>query len=305
MSTQTEPSAANSNVRVGVTGASGIGGVATCHALLEAGFTVRMADIGAPPADLREHARVEFVRCDTRTPADCHAFVEGCTAVVHLAAWHCAHNPPVSDDTIWAVNTDGTFNILQACHAEGIKAFVYASSMAYGWGSIYGVTKVTGEDLCRCFAETTGAGVVMLRYHDFVPKPYLAFGEKLLRNGVDARDVATSNVASVRAALRGGLGLFRTVVHTDHGMPPEVVTSFRELGPDWCESRLPGAKALIEKYALELPEQVEQHDLSEAKARLNWAPQFGFLEFLRDLRTRDERGDNVRELHAPGRLPAL
>ncbi len=284
-----------------VTGASGVAGQATVPLLIEAGFEVRMADASAPPASLRDLG--EYLRCDTRTPADCARAVEGCAGVIHLAAWHCAHNPPVSDETIWAVNTDGTFNILQACRAEGIKAFVYASSMAYGWWSIYGVTKVTGEDLCRCFFETTGAGVAMLRYHDFVPKNYLEFGTKLLRNGVDARDVGAANVAAVQAALKGDLGLFRSVIHTAHGLPPEVEADFAAHGPDWCESKLPGARDLIAKYGLDLPEKVEQHDMSEAADKMGWKPQFGFLEFLGDLKARDARGEAVRTLHAPGQLP--
>lgn len=149
----------------------------------------------------------------------------------------------------------------------------------------------------------TGASVAMLRYHDFVPKPYLEFGPKLLRNGVDRRDVAESNVAALRAALDRRIGLFRTVIHTDHHMPAEVVADFRGFGPDWCESQVPGARALIEKYALPLPEQVEQHDLSEAEHLLGWTPKFGFAEFLRDLKERDANGEDVTKLWAPGQIP--
>lgn len=291
------------NQTVLVTGASGVAGRATCLLLHEAGFQIKMADASAPLPELRELG--EFVRCDTRTPGDCREAVRGCDAVIHLAAWHCAHNPPVSDDTIWAVNTDGTYNVLQAAREFEVKALVYASSMAYGHGGVYSLTKVVGEEMARGFHAMTGAGVAMLRYHDFVPKPYLAFGEKLLRNGVDARDVAASNVASVRAALNGNLGVFRSIIHTDHKMPPEVQANFRDFGPDWCESQLPGAKVLIEKYDFDLPRDVEQHDLSEAHEKLGWTPQFGFLEFLRDLQTRDERGDDVHALWAPGQLPQL
>ncbi len=286
-----------------VTGASGVAGRATCLLLKESGFTVKMADASAPPPELK--AIGEFVRCDTRTPADCRQAVRGSDAIVHLAAWHCAHNPPVSDDTIWAVNTDGTYNILQAAREFEVKALVYASSMAYGHGGVYSLTKVVGEEMARGFHAMTGAGVAMLRYHDFVPKPYLAFGEQLLRNGVDARDVAASNVASVVAALKKDFGVFRSVIHTDHHLPPDVRANFRDLGPDWCESQLPGAKALLEKYGFDLPVGVEQHDLSEAHEKLGWKPQFGFLEFLRDLQRRDTRGDDVRGLWAPGCLPPL
>ncbi len=289
-------------MKVLVTGASGNAGQAICRLLVDEGFDVRRADVAPPPHD--DLPGVEFVRCDTRTDADVRAAVAGCGAVVHLAAWHCAHNPPVSDATIFAVNVDGTFNVFEAARAEGVQALVFASSMAFGWGGVYGVTKVIGEDLCRMVHESSGASVAMLRYHDFVPKPYLDFGVKLLRNGVDRRDVATSTVAALRATLDRKIGLFMTIVHTAHGMPDEVVRDFRVLGPDWCETRVPGAKALLTKYALALPDSVEVNDLSEAKRLLGWEPKIGFAEFLEDLKSRDARGEDVRGLWAPGQLPA-
>ncbi|QHW34287.1 NAD(P)-dependent oxidoreductase [Paenibacillus rhizovicinus] len=285
-----------------VTGASGNGGQAVSRALLQAGFEVRMADVfPVAAADLRE---AEFIRCDTRTAADVRRAVEGVDGVVHLAAWHCAHNPPVSDETIFAVNVDGTFQVLEACKQEGVQAIVYASSMAYGWGSVYGVTKVIGEDLCRSYHEMTNASIAMLRYHEFIPRPYLEFGERLLRNGVDRRDVASATVAAMQGALDKRFGLFRTIVHTDHGIPDEVVRDFRNQGPAWCETQVPGACQLIEKYRISLPNQVEQHDLSEAAQLLGWRPAVGFVEFLRDLKARDEQGMDVANLVVPSELPS-
>ena len=161
--------------KVLVTGASGVAGRETTRQLLAAGYEVRMADVGAPPKDAG-FAGVEFMRCDTRSPQDVEAAVAGCDGVVHLAAWHCGHVPPVSDATIFAVNVDGTFYVLEACVKFGIKTVAYASSMAYGHGGVYSVTKVIGEDLCRTWHHRTGRPITLLRYHDFVPKPYLAFG---------------------------------------------------------------------------------------------------------------------------------
>jgi hypothetical protein len=143
----------------------------------------------------------------------------------------------------------------------------------------------------------------MLRYHAFVPGPYLDYGVRLLRNGVDRQDVATATLAALRAAADRKVALFRTIVHTDHGMPAEVVAEFRGRGPDWCEHQLPGARGLIEKYRLTLPERVEQHDLSEAAQVLGWRPSVGFVDFLRDLKQRDERGEDVIGLRVPGELP--
>lgn len=286
-----------------VTGASGIAGREVSRVLAAAGHHVRRADI-APSADPADSAIGEFVRCDTRTPTDVLDAVAGCDAVVHLAAWHNAHQPGVSDATIFAVNVDGTFNVVQACRAAGIRSVVFASSMAYGWGSVYSVTKVLGEDLWKMYREVTGASVALLRYHGFVPEPYLRWGERLLRNGVDVRDIATATAAATEAALAGRIDLFSTIVHSDHALPKEVQDDFTTHGAAWAESRLPGATALIERHQLALPDRVEQHDLSAAADLLGWRPQHDFIEFLEDLQRREAAGEDVNDLWAPGRIPA-
>ncbi len=286
--------------RVTITGAGGNAGQSVSRLVAEVGYTVRMADMVPPPADVA--ALGEFVRCDTRTLSDVQRAVDGADAVIHLAAWHSAHRPPVSDATIFAVNVDGTFNVLETCRSQAVGALVFASSMAYGWGSVYSVTKVIGEELCRAYHEMTGASVATLRYHEFIPAPYLEFGPRLLRNGVDRSDVASATLAALRATVDHKVDLFSTIVHTDHGMPQDVVEDFRRLGPAWCEEQLPGARALIEKYELQLPERVEQHDLSDAATQLGWKPQVGFLDFLRDLQSRDSRGEDVASLQVRGAL---
>ena len=282
-----------------ITGAAGNAGQAVARVFIGAGISVRLADVTAPPPDLKG---AEFVRCDTRTVADVNAATEGVDGVVHLAAWHCAHQPAVSDATIFAVNVDGTYNVIEACRKHGIQKLVFASSMAYGWGSVYSVTKVIGEELCRAFHEITGASVAMLRYHAFVPGPYLEYGVRLLRNGVDRKDVAAATLAAYQAVAERKVKLFNTIVHTSHGLPKDVQQDFRDLGPAWCEQQLPGAKALIAKYNLALPQQVEQHDLSAAERELGWKPTVTFLHFLQDLKTRDARGEDVSKRVVPGEL---
>lgn len=281
-----------------MTGGAGVAGRAVAAGLAAAGHRVRQADVTPPPEVVDE-----FVRCDTRTPTDVLAAVEGCDAVVHLAAWHNAHRPPVSDATVFAVNVDGTFNVVQACRAHGVGSVVFASSMAYGWGDVYAVTKVLGEDLWRMFQEVTGGSVALLRYHAFVPDSYLAWGGRLLRNGVDVRDVADATVAATAAVLEHRVGLFRTIVHTDHGMPEAVRADFAGLGRDWLEAREPGSVALLERYGVALPDEVEQHDLGEAAEVLGWRPRHDFLEFVRDLAARDAAGEDLAAIRAPGLLP--
>src|SRR4051812_48816684 len=118
-----------------VTGAAGNAGSVISKTLAQTGrYSLRLADASSCPSEI--YSLGEFVRCDTRTYADVDQAMEGCDAVIHLAAWHCAHKPPVSDETIFAVNVDGTFNVIQAARKHKVKALVFASSMAYGFGSV-------------------------------------------------------------------------------------------------------------------------------------------------------------------------
>jgi UDP-glucose 4-epimerase len=104
--------------------------------------------------------------------------MEGCDAVVHLAAmWllHCKDFPR----TAFHVNIEGTFNVLEACVKNKIKRLVYSSSASvYGDASevpmtethpfnnknFYGASKIAGEAMCRAYHDRYGLSYVGLRY---------------------------------------------------------------------------------------------------------------------------------------------
>ena len=94
---------------------------------LEGRYDLRLSDV-APVSTPHQ-----FVAADVRRRDELAKAAEGV---------HSAHRPPVSDATIFAVNVGGTFNVLEAAREAGIRAVVFASSMAYGWGSVYSVMKV-------------------------------------------------------------------------------------------------------------------------------------------------------------------
>jgi UDP-glucose 4-epimerase len=106
------------------------------------------------------------------------AALEGADGVFHLAAlWllQCHEFPRAAFD----VNIRGTFNVIEACVACGVKRLVYSSSASvYGDAveepmtedhpfnnkNFYGATKICGEAMLRAFHHRYGLEYVGLRY---------------------------------------------------------------------------------------------------------------------------------------------
>ena len=106
------------------------------------------------------------------------AALKGADGVFHFAAlWllQCHDYPRAAFD----VNVRGTFNVLEACVANGVKRMVYSSSASvYGDAveepmteehpfnnkNFYGATKICGEAMTRAFHHRYGLDYVGLRY---------------------------------------------------------------------------------------------------------------------------------------------
>jgi UDP-glucose 4-epimerase len=104
--------------------------------------------------------------------------VDGCDGVFHLAAlwlYECVHQPRAAVD----VNVTGTWNVIEACLAAGVKKVVYSSSASvYGDAlsipmtedhpfnnrTMYGATKIAGEQFLRAAYEQHKLDYVGLRY---------------------------------------------------------------------------------------------------------------------------------------------
>ena len=104
--------------------------------------------------------------------------MDGIDAVFHLAAlwlYECVHEPRSALD----VNIVGTYNVAEAAQRAGVKRVVYSSSASvYGDAvvtpmteehpfhnrTMYGATKIAGEQFFRVFYEQHGMDYVGLRY---------------------------------------------------------------------------------------------------------------------------------------------
>jgi len=98
--------------------------------------------------------------------------------VFHLAAlwlYECVHQPRAALE----VNVGGTYNVVEAAQRAGVKKVIYSSSASvYGDAlftpmteehpfnnrTIYGATKIAGEQFLRAFYEQHGLDYIGLRY---------------------------------------------------------------------------------------------------------------------------------------------
>jgi len=123
--------------------------------------------------------RVELVKGDIRDVAAIRAATEGMNAVIHMATLRitaCAAEPREALE----VMCDGSFNVLEAAQAAGVKKVVTASTASiYGQADVfptredhhpynnrtwYGATKIMLEGLLRSFNDMYGLPYVALRY---------------------------------------------------------------------------------------------------------------------------------------------
>ena len=114
--------------RILVTGATGRIGQVVLADLLERGYGVRATTSKEPPGR-GEDGAVEWRRFDFHRDDDYDTLVEGCDAVLHIAA-------ELGDlARMWRSNVEATRFLAAAAERAGTKAFIYTSSVAvYGSG---------------------------------------------------------------------------------------------------------------------------------------------------------------------------
>jgi dihydroflavonol-4-reductase len=116
-------------LKVAVTGATGHLGANLIRALLVRRWDVRAVTIESPDASVPalDGLDVERVQADVCDPAAIDRAVRGAEIVFHLAGrisiakWEATG--------VWAVNVDGTRNVVEACISQDVRRLVHVSSI--------------------------------------------------------------------------------------------------------------------------------------------------------------------------------
>jgi UDP-glucose 4-epimerase len=256
---------------------------------------------------------VRIVEGDIRDSAVVHKATAGMDVVFHLAAiriTRCAQEPRLANEVL----VDGTFNVLEAAAACGVRKVVASSSASvyglaeqfptserhhtYNNDTYYGAAKAFNEAMLRSFHAMYGLDYLALRYFNvYGPRmdvhglytevlirwmeriaqglPPLIFGDGAqTMDFVHVADIARANLLAARSPLTDEV--FNVASGTE--------TSLRDLAHGLLDAM--GAQDLAIEYG---PERAVNGvtrrlaDTSQAASGLGFQARIGLAEGLRDL----------------------
>ncbi len=127
--------------------------------------------------------------------------------LVHIAAWHGIHESKgtKSPEEFHDLNVTGTFNVLEAGAKEGVKKIIFISSTSVdNPNSIYGHTKILGEEMCRAYTERHDMEIIILRPRAFIPpwnrvvyRDFIEWGKWFMKGAVHINDVKQAVLKSI------------------------------------------------------------------------------------------------------------
>jgi NAD dependent epimerase/dehydratase len=305
-------------VRVLITGADGFIGSHLTEALVRAGHEVRAfvfynsfsswGWLDHCAADVQ--GKFQVISGDIRDPHGVRAALQGCEAVLHLAALIAIPYSYHSPDTYVDTNIKGTLNVLQAARELGLRRVVHTStSEVYGTArfvpiteehplqgqSPYAATKIGADQIALSFFTSFGTPVTVLRpFNTYGPRQsaraviptiitQIASGRRQIDLGAvhPTRDFnhVSDTVAAFVASLNSGQGAGE-VINVGTGFEISIGDTARLV----AEVMRAEVEIVTDARRLRPPlSEVERLCASSDKARrlLGWQPRYGGREGLR------------------------
>lgn len=297
-------------MRVLVTGSSGWLGRTLCPHLHAAGHET----VGLDPAP-GAHTNVRASLADREAVNQVFAryAIDG---VIHAGALHKPDIARYPAEAFVDVNVTGTLNLLNAARAAGVGRFVFTSTTSLMISqeirdeagdaaafldeatgplaprNIYGVTKLAAEGLCRLYAASGGANVVVLRTARFFPEeddthkvpsgPNLKANEFLNRR-LTVEDTARACTIALEAVETLGFDLFVISAPTPftRADAAQLMRDARAV----IVQRFPDAPALYAAMGWELPRRIGRvYDASRAERVLGFRARTDFSAILTAIR---------------------
>jgi nucleoside-diphosphate-sugar epimerase len=222
-------------------------------------------------------------------------WLAGVDSVVHIAAWHGIHETAGAKDAyaFWDLNVTGTMNVFEAAHRAGVKQVVYLSSTSVRHRtSLYGHTKVLGEEIAQTYSTRHGMRVVILRPRGFIPHwnravyaSFVAWLQWFWRGAVHIEDVAQAVVHSLeRLATPGWAPPMALVVDGAYEYTAADLAAWDAAGPgSTFQQYYAPYEALARRYGLPLEEKPFRYDISATQQWLEYVPRYGLRQALEEL----------------------
>ncbi|MEZ6119236.1 MAG: NAD-dependent epimerase/dehydratase family protein [Pirellulaceae bacterium] len=144
-------------MKVLITGGAGFIGKFFCDALDARSIDFTILDLHAPDARFLNR----FIEGDVRDPAAVEMALEGCDAVLHLAAAH--HDFGIEESTYYSVNQHGTSVLTRAMAAGGIDRICFFSTVAVYGDAARPIDESTPPEPVSFYGKSKLAGEVVLK----------------------------------------------------------------------------------------------------------------------------------------------
>jgi UDP-glucose 4-epimerase len=165
--------------------------------------------------------------------------------------------------------------------------------------NIYGVTKVTAENLCEMFHHCQGLACLVMRTSRFFPKPdddssvrkayqdaNLKVNEYLYRRG-DLQDIVDAHLLALEKAPSIGFG--RCIISASTPFRPEDLTSLRNNAPKVVERRVPQYADVYARRGWKMFPGIERVYINErARKEPGWQPKYDFPRLMEILKAGNE-----------------
>jgi len=307
-----------SALKILITGADGFIGSHLTEALVREGRDVRAfvyynsfgsrGWLDHSPRDVRDN--LDVFAGDVRDPHGVRQAMQGCDAVLHLAALIAIPYSYHSPDTYVDTNIKGTLNVLQAARQLDVRRVIHTStSEVYGTArfvpiteehplqgqSPYSATKIAADQLAYSFYAAFGLPVVIARpFNTYGPRQsaravipsiitQIASGRRKLKLGALSptrdfnyvRDTVAGFIATLDAEEgRGEVINFGSNYEVSVGDTVRLIADIMgaQVEIETDEQRLRPERSEVERLWA---------DNSKAKRLLGWAPRFGGPDGLR------------------------
>lgn len=188
------------NKRVLVTGGAGFIGSHITEALINFGAKVTVLDNLSTGNLENLQSNIEFIKGDITNLQECLQATQNKQVIFHLAAFISVPDSMNNPSECNKINVTGTFNLLEACRINKVEKLIFSSSAAvYGKTeipcnedmkadpiSVYGFSKLMGEEYCKQYSKLFNIQTICLRYFN-------VFGPRQSPNGQYAGVVAKFN----------------------------------------------------------------------------------------------------------------